>query len=139
MEEGKLAHLNPSLNMSHDLTHVRYHTNSEVLSVPPLFLLDSGHSGGIRWSEIWQEGLLFFSFRCILSPAEFGHSGIETRMVPGLTGTECNQNPVVCLFIVCLFDNCFHTRYQTRRQHSLLPLSPTTKPIPAIRHCCHMS
>ena len=52
---------------------------TEVLLVPPLFLLDSGHSGGIRWSRIWQEGLLIFSFRCILSPAEFGHSGIETR------------------------------------------------------------
>ena len=70
-------------------------------------------SGGIRWSEIWQEGLLIFSFRCILSPAEFGHSRIETGMVPGLTGTECNWNPVVCVFIVCLFDHCFHTRYQT--------------------------
>jgi hypothetical protein len=52
--------------------------------VPPLFLLDSAESGGIRWSEIWQEGLLIFSFRCILSPAEFGQSGIETGMVLGL-------------------------------------------------------
>ena len=74
----------------------------EVLLVPPLFLLDSGHSGGIWWSRIWQEGLLIFSFRCILSPAEFGHSGIETGMVPRLTGTECNRNPVVCLAFVCL-------------------------------------
>ena len=41
-------------------------------------------SGGIQWSKIWQEGLLIFSFRCILIPVEFGHSGIETRMVPGL-------------------------------------------------------
>jgi hypothetical protein len=52
--------------------------------VPPLFLLDSAESGGIRWSEIWQEGLLIFSFWCILSPAEFGQSEIETGMVPGL-------------------------------------------------------
>jgi hypothetical protein len=56
----------------------------EVLLVPPLFLLDSAESGGIRWGEIWQEGLLIFSFQCILSPAEFGQSGIETGMVPGL-------------------------------------------------------
>ena len=39
-------------------------------------------SGGIQWSKIWQEGLLIFSFWCILNPAEFGHSGIETGMVP---------------------------------------------------------
>ena len=71
-------------------------------------------SSGIQWSKIWQEGLLIFSFQCILSLAEFGHSVIETGMVPGLTGMECNQNPVVCLFIVCLFDNCFHIHYQTR-------------------------
>ena len=82
--------------------------------MPPLFLLDSGHSGGIQWSKVWQEGLLIFSFQCILILAEFGHSGGETRMVPGLTGTECNRNPVVCLFSVCLFDNYFHKCYQTQ-------------------------
>jgi hypothetical protein len=41
-------------------------------------------SGGFWSSEIWQEGLLIFSFRYILSPAEFGQSGIETGMVPRL-------------------------------------------------------
>jgi hypothetical protein len=43
-------------------------TGMEVLVVPPPFLLDSTESGGIRWSEIWQEGLLIFSFQCILGP-----------------------------------------------------------------------
>ena len=99
---------------------------------------DSGHSGGIQWSRIWQEGLLIFSF-CILSPAEFGHSGIETGMVPRLTGTECNQNLVVCLITVCLAFVCLaitftpvtkhnhntlsshHHQPQAHRRHSSLP------------------
>ncbi|KIJ94673.1 hypothetical protein K443DRAFT_110004, partial [Laccaria amethystina LaAM-08-1] len=54
---------------------------AKVLLVPTLFLLDSRDSSGIWWSEIWQEGLLIFSFWYILSPAEFGHSRIETGMV----------------------------------------------------------
>ena len=61
-------------------------------------------SGGIQWSKIWQEGLLIFSFRCILILVEFGHSGIETRT--GLAGMECNWNLVVCLITVCLAIVC---------------------------------
>ena len=94
----------------------------KVLLVPPLFLLDSGNLGRIRWSRIWQEGLLIFSFRCILSPAEFGHSGIETGMVPKLTGTECNRNPVVCLITVCLAFVCLAIIFTpvTKHQHNTL-------------------
>ena len=71
-----------------------------------------------RWSKIWQEGLLIFSILCILSPLEFGHSGIETGMVPGLTRTECNQNPIVCLIIVCSAIVCLTSTFIHVTKHS---------------------
>ena len=39
--------------------------------MPPLFLPESGHSGGLWWNEIWQEGLLFNLFQWFIIPAEF--------------------------------------------------------------------
>ena len=69
----------------------------------PVILAESGR---IQWSKIWQEGLLIFSFWCILIPPEFGHSGMETGMVPRLVRTECNWNPVVCLITVFLAIVC---------------------------------
>jgi hypothetical protein len=110
----------------------------EVLLVPPLFLLDSADSGGIRWSEIWQEGLLIFSFRYILSPAEFGQSGIETGMVRGLakrngTGirlfvwhiakqaTAAKQTIVCLAFTTLLFPLTTTTSLRHRRQPSPPP------------------
>ena len=75
-----------------------------------------------RWSRIWQEGLLIFSFWCILSLVEFGHSRIETGMVPGLIGMECNQNPVVCLIAVCLVFVCLAIIFTpvTKHKHNTL-------------------
>jgi len=39
---------------------------AEVLSVPPLFLKDSSHSGGIWWNKNQQGGLLTLSFWCFI-------------------------------------------------------------------------
>ena len=108
--------------------------NNEVLSVPPLFLLDSSHSSGIRWSKIWQEGLLIFSFWCILILTEFGHSGIETGMVPRLARMECNRNPVVCLIAVCLAIVCLSIPFIHMTKHGDNTLSshhhPPSSPSP---------
>ena len=84
-------------------------SNRRSYQCPPYscwILVIPAESGGIQWSKIWQEGLLIFLFWCILILAEFGHSGIETGMVPGLAGTECNRNPFVCLITVCLAIVC---------------------------------
>ena len=94
-------------------------------------------SGGIWWSRIWQEGLLIFSFRCILSLAEFGHSRIETGMVPGLTGMECNQNLVVCLITVCLAFVCLAITFTPVTKHSHNTLSSHHHQPPP--HHCHSS
>ena len=59
-------------------------------------------SGGFRRNEIWQEGLLFLSFQCLIIPAEFGHSGIETGMLRGMRRNGMQRNPVVYLFSICL-------------------------------------
>jgi hypothetical protein len=100
--------------------------------------LDSADSGGFRWSEIWQEGLLIFSFRYILSPAEFGQSGIETGMVRGLAkrnGTGIRlfvwhiakqaivaKQSIVCLaFTILIFPLTTTTSLRHRRQPSPPP------------------
>ena len=59
-------------------------------------------SGGFWRNEVWQEGLLFLSFRCLIIPAEFGHSGIETGMFRGMRRNGMQRNPVVYLFSICL-------------------------------------
>ena len=59
-------------------------------------------SGGFRRNEVWQEGLLFLSFRCLIIPAEFGHSGIETGMFRGMRRNGMQRNPVVYLFSIGL-------------------------------------
>ena len=38
-------------------------------------LVIPAESGGFQRNDFWQEGLLFSSFRCLIIPAEFGHSG----------------------------------------------------------------
>jgi hypothetical protein len=99
----------------------------EVLLVPPLFLLDSAESGGIRWSEIWQEGLLIFPFWYILSLAEFGQSGIETGMVPGLAkwnGTRMRLFVWHSLFFSSLSPPpAFITAANPRHRHHLVTLT----------------
>jgi hypothetical protein len=114
-------------------------SGKEVLLVPPLFLLDSAESGGIRWSEIWQEGLLIFSFWCILSPAEFGQSVIETGMVCGLAkrhDTEIRlfvwhmpivkQTIVAKQTIVCLAITLLIPHHHHHLPSSALPTFATT-------------
>jgi hypothetical protein len=56
----------------------------EVLSVPHLFLPDSGHSGGFQWNKNWQRALPILLFLLFLIPAESLHSGIDTGMFPGI-------------------------------------------------------
>ena len=100
-------------------------------------------SSGIQCSKIWQEGLLIFSFRSILIPAEFGHSRIETRMVPRLARMECNWNLVVCLITVCLAIVCLTITFihvtkhgdNTLSSHHHQPLSPSA-PFVTASTCC---
>ena len=63
-------------------------------------------SGGFRRNELWQEGLLFSSFWCLIIPPEFGHSGIETRMFHGIHRNGTQRNPVVYLFSTCFLIIC---------------------------------
>ena len=76
-----------------------------ALAVPPNScqnLVILVESRGIRWNESWQEGLLFFSFQCLIIPVEFGHSRIVTGMFCGICRNGMQWNPVVCLFSICL-------------------------------------
>jgi len=88
-------------------------TGRHIASIKILFDLIQGLisapliPAGIWWNKIWQEGLLFFFILVPFIPAEFGHSGIETRMFHGICRNRMQWNPVVCLF---------HTCYQTNHQ-----------------------
>ena len=55
-------------------------------------------SGGFQRNELWQEGLLFSSFRCLIIPVEFVHSGIETGMFRGIHRNGMQRNSG-CLFV----------------------------------------
>ena len=61
-------------------------------------LVIPAESSGFRRNELWQEGLLFSSFRCLIIPAEFGHSGIETGMFRGIHRNGMQRNSG-CLFV----------------------------------------
>ena len=63
-------------------------------------------SGGFQRNELWQDGLLFSSFRCLIIPAECGHSGIETGMFCGMCRNGMKRNLVVCLFSIGLLIIC---------------------------------
>ena len=84
-------------------------------------------SGGLQRNEVWQEGLLFSSFWCLIIAAEFGHSGIETGIFRGMHRNGMHWNPVVYLFIICLL--IIHDMSQP----SPLLLPP---PPPPLRHAC---
>ena len=86
----------------------------------------SSESGGFQRNEVWQEGLLFSSFRCLIIPAEFGHSRIETGMFCGMCRNRMQQNPVVYLFIICLL-----IIHDMSHPSPLLPPPP-----PPLQHAC---
>ena len=72
--------------------------NVRSLQCPPNScrnLVIPAESSGFQRNELWQEGLLFLSFRCLIIPAEFMHSGIETRMFCRMHRNGMHRNPVV--------------------------------------------
>jgi hypothetical protein len=105
--------------------------------VPPLFLLDSAESGGIWWSEIWQEGLLIFSFRYILSLPEFRQSGIETGIVRGLAKRSAIG---IWLFVwQRLFFSSLITTTSLRHRRQPSPPPPHHNPNPPPTFVAHSS
>ena len=59
-------------------------------------------SSGFQRNEVWQEGLLFSSFWCLIIPAEFGHSGLTPECSAECAGTECNRIQLfICSSYVC--------------------------------------
>ena len=107
----------------------RQHNNKRSLQCPPNScrnLVIPVESGGFWRNEIWQEGLVFSSFWCLIIPVEFGHSRIETRMFHRMRRNGMQQNLVVYLFSICLLIICDMSQ--------LSPLLPP--PPPPLRCTC---
>ena len=97
-------YLSPLL-ISHSLSGWSFQSYGRSLQCPPNSCRNPvipAEPGGFWNNEVWQEGLLFWSFRCLIIPAEFGHSGIETGMFRGMRRNGMQRNPVVYLFSICL-------------------------------------
>ena len=74
----------------------------ELLSMPHWFLLDSGHSCGIWWNP--EESKLAetpakMTFQGMNISAEWCHSWLVARMVPGMDKKECNRNAMTGIYI----------------------------------------
>ena len=65
-------------------------------------LVIRAESSGFRRNDFWQEGLLFPSFRCLIIPAEFGHSGIETGMLCGMHRNGVQRSATEFQLFVCV-------------------------------------
>ena len=48
-------------------------------------------SSGIQWNKIWQEGLLFFSFQCLLFQQNLGIPELRLECSAEFAGMECNR------------------------------------------------
>ena len=80
-------------------------------------LVIPAESGGFQRNEVWQEGLLFSLFRCLIIPAEFGHSGLTPDVLQNVQ--EQNATESSCLFVHHMFvDHTWHSvKMKVRSSH----------------------